>query len=150
MDQILALTPQPGESYRTLEWADDKLDQPVFPEWSAEGPKDKPKSPNSWGTQASAWAVPAGFPEGMGLHASRREALIKVDGTCLPFIDSVSLINAAALDSGYSMGQVMKFAAHRNPRTLVQPPFLLLHPGHLPNPVISTTITGAFQPYQRR
>ncbi|KAK8038354.1 hypothetical protein PG994_015121 [Apiospora phragmitis] len=101
VDQILALTPRPGESYRILEWADDKLDHPVFPEWSAEGPKDKPKSPKSWGTQASAWAVRAGFPAGMGLHASRREALIKVD------------------DNGYSMGQVMKFAAHRNPRTLV-------------------------------
>ncbi|KAK8071921.1 hypothetical protein PG996_005269 [Apiospora saccharicola] len=101
VDQILALTPRPGESYRILDWADDKRDQPVFPEWTAEGPKDKPKSPKSWGTQASAWAVRAGFTEGMGLHASRREALIKVD------------------DNGYSMGQVMKFAAHRNPRTLV-------------------------------
>ncbi|KAK8013716.1 hypothetical protein PG991_009309 [Apiospora marii] len=81
VDQILSLTPRPGESYRILEWAVDKLDHPVFPEWSAEGPKDKPKSPKSWGTQASAWAVRAGFPAGMGLHTSRREALIKVDDT---------------------------------------------------------------------
>ncbi|KAI9739317.1 MAG: hypothetical protein M1834_007530 [Cirrosporium novae-zelandiae] len=37
----------------------------------------------------------------MGLHAPRREALIKVD------------------DGDYSLGQVMKFAAHRNSKTLV-------------------------------
>ncbi|KAG9244994.1 hypothetical protein BJ878DRAFT_420194 [Calycina marina] len=68
---------------------------------SADGPNEKTKNETAWGYQCSDWAKRAGFTGGMGLHAARREALIKVD------------------DGGYSLGQVMKFAAHRNSKTLV-------------------------------
>ncbi|KAH6667430.1 hypothetical protein B0J14DRAFT_489712 [Halenospora varia] len=68
---------------------------------SADGPTEKTKNETAWGHQCSDWAKRAGFTGGMGLHAARREALIKVD------------------DGGYSLGQVMKFAAHRNSKTLV-------------------------------
>jgi len=63
-----------------MEWDDCVLMDPVFPEMHASGPTKKAKNPNSWGTQCSQWAIRAGFPQGMGLHAARREALIKVDG----------------------------------------------------------------------
>jgi len=42
-----------------------------------------------------------GFELGMGLHAPRYEEFIQVD------------------DGGHSLGQVMKFAGHRNSKTLV-------------------------------
>ncbi|KAF1346306.1 hypothetical protein EJ07DRAFT_145073, partial [Lizonia empirigonia] len=101
IEDIFAARPRPDEQYWIMEWDDRVLMDPVFPEMSASGPINKPKNPNSWGSQCSKWAVRAGFPQGMGLHAVRREALIKVD------------------DGGYSLGQVMKFAGHRNASTLV-------------------------------
>ncbi|OBT56677.1 hypothetical protein VE04_03810 [Pseudogymnoascus sp. 24MN13] len=91
----------PKGKYRIMAWAHDVLDLPVFPEMSMDGPTEKAKNDASWGKQCSEWARRADFPNGMGLHAARREALIQVD------------------DGGYSLGQVMKFAAHRNPKTLV-------------------------------
>ncbi|OBT38904.1 hypothetical protein VE00_10781 [Pseudogymnoascus sp. WSF 3629] len=91
----------PKGKYRIMAWAHDVLDIPVFPEMSMDGPTEKAKNDASWGKQCSEWARRADFPNGMGLHAARREALIQVD------------------DGGYSLGQVMKFAAHRNPKTLV-------------------------------
>jgi hypothetical protein len=63
-----------------MDWADEMLDDPVFPEMSADGPTKKTKNETAWGHQCSDWAKRAGFTGGMGLHAARREALIKVDG----------------------------------------------------------------------
>ncbi|OAF60703.1 hypothetical protein VC83_03638 [Pseudogymnoascus destructans] len=91
----------PKGRYQVLDWADDALDKPVFPEMSSDWPTEKIKNETSWGQQCSDWAVRADFTEGMGLHAARREALIQVD------------------DGGYSLGQVMKYAGHRNAKTLV-------------------------------
>lgn len=72
----------PNGRYQVLDWADDALDKPVFPEMSSDGPTEKIKNETSWGQQCSDWAVRADFTEGMGLHAARREALIQVDGMC--------------------------------------------------------------------
>ncbi|KFZ23167.1 hypothetical protein V502_02354 [Pseudogymnoascus sp. VKM F-4520 (FW-2644)] len=106
----------PKGKYRILEWAHNVLDIPVFPEMSKngptdkaknevemsiDGPKEKAKNEALWGKQCSDWAKRADFPNGMGLHAACCKALIQVD------------------DGGYSLGQVMKFAGHRNPKTLV-------------------------------
>ena len=66
-----------------MEWADAVLNDPVFPEMSADGATKKVKNESAWGDQCSNWAKRAGFPGGMGLHASRREALIKVDGKAI-------------------------------------------------------------------
>ncbi|KAK0611658.1 hypothetical protein B0T14DRAFT_413287, partial [Immersiella caudata] len=106
-DVLTTIRPPLGEKYRILEWADDVLGDPVFPEMSENGPipqtrptfKDKNK--DAWGHQCSDWAKRANFLEGIGLHAARREELIKVN------------------DGGYSLSQVMKFTGHRNSKTLV-------------------------------
>jgi hypothetical protein len=55
-------------------------DDPVFPEMSVDRLTEKTKNENAWGHQCSDWAKRAGFTGGMGLYATRREALIKVDG----------------------------------------------------------------------
>jgi len=95
------------------------LDDPVFPEMSADGPTKKAKNESAWGDQCSDWARRAGFA-GMGLHGPRREVLIKVDGKLSSLRISFMIWQAkSATDNGYSLGQVMKFAGHRNPKTLV-------------------------------
>ena len=56
------------------------LDDPVFPKMSIDRPTEKTKNETAWGHQCSDWAKRADFTEGMGLHTTCREALIKVDG----------------------------------------------------------------------
>jgi len=80
IEDVLAARPPPGRKFRIMDWADGVLDDPVFPEMSADGPTEKTKNETAWGHQCSDWAKRADFPGGMGLHAPRREALIKVDG----------------------------------------------------------------------
>lgn len=70
----------PAGKYRIMRWAHDVLNVPVFPEMSMDGPTEKAKNETSWGKQCSEWAKRADFPNGVGLHAARREALIQVDG----------------------------------------------------------------------
>lgn len=83
LDQILEARPPENRSYRTLEWADHMLDQPVFPEWQPDGRKPKPRLPTAWGRQASAWAIRAGLTNGLGFHSIRRKALINCNGRVL-------------------------------------------------------------------
>jgi hypothetical protein len=52
------------------------LDILVFLEMSMDGPTEKAKNNASWGKQCSEWAKRADFPNGMGLHAACRKALI--------------------------------------------------------------------------
>uniref|UniRef100_A0A4E9EHL3 C2H2-type domain-containing protein n=1 Tax=Gibberella zeae TaxID=5518 RepID=A0A4E9EHL3_GIBZA len=101
VEQILALEPPKNGNFRILEWADDAQEKPVFPEWSTTECKTKSKNPKSWVTQFSDWGNRAGFTAQLGLHAVRREALIKVN------------------DNGYSLGQVLRFASQSNPGVLV-------------------------------
>lgn len=63
-----------------MDWADGMSDDPVFPEMPADGPTEKTKNETASGHQYLDWAKRTGFTGGMGLHATRREALIKVDG----------------------------------------------------------------------
>ncbi|KAM0187041.1 hypothetical protein ACHAPI_011359 [Fusarium lateritium] len=101
VEQILGLEPPKNGNFRILQWAEDAQEKPVFPEWSSTGPKTKPKSPKSWVSQFSDWGNRAGFTAPLGLHAVRREALIKVN------------------DNGYSLGQVLRFASQNNTNVLV-------------------------------
>ena len=66
-----------------MEWADAVLDDPVFPEFSADGPTKKVKNESAWGQQCSDWAKRSGFLEGLGLHAPRRESLTKAIGNAI-------------------------------------------------------------------
>ncbi|CAM1508797.1 Fc.00g056450.m01.CDS01 [Cosmosporella sp. VM-42] len=101
VEQVLALQPPKNGNFRIIEWADDVKKVAVFPEWSSTGPKTKSKSPNSWVTQFSDLGKRTGFTSGLGLHAVRREALIKAN------------------DNGYSLGQVLRFASQNNTNVLV-------------------------------
>ena len=80
IEDVLSAFPEEGESFCFLEWADDMLDMPVFPEWSESGPKPKAKNDKAWGNQVSQRAKRAGFLLGLAIHAIRREILIKVNG----------------------------------------------------------------------
>ncbi|CVL08763.1 uncharacterized protein FMAN_06804 [Fusarium mangiferae] len=101
IEQVLSLEPPKNGNFRILPWAADVREKPVFPEWSSSGPKTKPKNPQSWVSQFSDWGNRAGFTAQLGLHAVRREALIKVN------------------DNGYSLGQVLRFASQNNTNVLV-------------------------------
>jgi hypothetical protein len=81
IEDVLRITPPDGETFWRMEWADDMLDKPVFPQWSVDGPQDKAKNDKAWGNDVSNWAKRAGFLDGVGLHAIRREILIKLVGT---------------------------------------------------------------------
>lgn len=63
-----------------MDWAEGVENDPVFPEMSEDGPTKKTKNENAWGTQCSDWAKRDGFEFGMGLHAPRKEVIIKADG----------------------------------------------------------------------
>lgn len=89
IEDILKLEPPENEDFWTLEWAKDMEDKPVFPAWSSEGPLDESRDPTAWGGQASDWAVRAGFVNGVGLHAPRREVLIKTNGRWSGSVDTV-------------------------------------------------------------
>jgi len=81
LEEVLATTPPPtGQNHWVLQWEESKLDQAVFPEWTACGPREKNRSPASWSHQMSAWAIRARFPDGVGLHCARREVLVKTNG----------------------------------------------------------------------
>ncbi|KAJ4193061.1 hypothetical protein NW767_010345 [Fusarium falciforme] len=101
VEQVLALQPPKNGNFRVIDWADGAQEKPVFPEWSVTGPRAKSKNPTSWGAQFSEWGNRAGFTACLGLHAVRREALIKVN------------------DNGYSLGQVLRFASQNNTNVLV-------------------------------
>ncbi|OCK80334.1 hypothetical protein K432DRAFT_393129 [Lepidopterella palustris CBS 459.81] len=85
--EVLNAKPPPGEKFWIMEWEERVLDLPLYSEMTRTGPTKKAKSKFAWSKQYSDWAKRAEFVGGMGLHAPRREALIKVD------------------DNGYSLGQ---------------------------------------------
>src|SRR4051794_35643228 len=47
----LAVRPPPKKNFRILEWSDDVLDDPVFPEICPNGPTKKAKNKDAWGHQ---------------------------------------------------------------------------------------------------
>ncbi|OAQ63869.1 carbonic anhydrase [Purpureocillium lilacinum] len=107
VEQALSLKPPKRGNFRIIEWDRHMIDRPVFPEWTRNGPTDKTRSPDSWSDEVSKWAKRAGLTNGTGLHAPRREALIKCNGTALD------------LSYSYSLGQVLRFASQHNTHVLV-------------------------------
>ncbi|KAB5550744.1 hypothetical protein GE09DRAFT_1033211 [Coniochaeta sp. 2T2.1] len=99
IDDIFSVRPPDGETFWMLDWDDSALKRPVFPQWTVEGRVEVPKNAKAWGNDASDWAKRAGY-FGFAIHAVRRESLIRVN------------------DSGASIGQVLKFAAQKNPSVL--------------------------------
>jgi hypothetical protein len=87
---VLVVRPPLNEKFWILDWEDAVLEHPVFPEMSQSGPTEKSKNKSAWGNQCSEWAKRAGFVGGIGLHACRREALIKIDGKFYVIVKSVS------------------------------------------------------------
>jgi hypothetical protein len=79
IEDVLAARPRPKRRFRIMDWADGVEENPVFPEFSEDGPTKKTKNEHAWGTQASEWAKRDGL-EGLPLHAPRKEVIIKADG----------------------------------------------------------------------
>jgi hypothetical protein len=52
---VLAVRPPPREKFRIMDWPDDILDDPVFPEMRPSGPTKKVKNKDAWGHQCSDW-----------------------------------------------------------------------------------------------
>ncbi|KAK5988066.1 hypothetical protein PT974_12203 [Cladobotryum mycophilum] len=101
VDDALKMRPPAHSRFRVIEWQEEMKQTPVFPTWTRDGQEKASRNPTSWGSQASSWANRAGFPNGVPLHALRREALIKCN------------------DHGYSLPQVLKFASQNNTNVLV-------------------------------
>lgn len=93
ISDVLAVRPPQREKYWVMEWADGILNDPVFPKVTQDGPTREARSKDTFGSQCSDWAKRAGFVEGMGLHAPRREELIKVDGELLHYSKLRALTN---------------------------------------------------------
>lgn len=88
VEDLFSETPPPGETYWIIDWADDSGNKPVFPQWS-KNDLNKKKTPTSWGNDASNWAKRAGLIFGLGLHAARREILIKLNGESPALIKAI-------------------------------------------------------------
>lgn len=79
LNDVLRMRPPPGLKYRTLEFFDHVLDEPVFPEWAASGKTSQTRNPASWGQAFSDLAIRAGLANGStGFHAVRRKILFDV------------------------------------------------------------------------
>jgi hypothetical protein len=61
IEAVLDARPPPRRRFVIMEWADAVLDDPVFPEMSADGATKKVKNESAWGGQCSDWAKRAGF-----------------------------------------------------------------------------------------
>ncbi|KAB5581217.1 hypothetical protein GE09DRAFT_1021124 [Coniochaeta sp. 2T2.1] len=109
IDDIFSVRPPDGETFWMLDWDDSALKRPVFPQWTVEGRVEVPKNAKAWGNDASDWAKRAGY-FGLAIHAVRREILIRVNGE--------TQSDQYGPDSGASIGQVLKFAAQKNPSVL--------------------------------
>ncbi|KAH7255156.1 uncharacterized protein BKA55DRAFT_725354 [Fusarium redolens] len=102
---------------RVFEWKDDMLEKPIFPDWTAEGPKATARSPYNWSHQASRWAIRAGFIDGCGMHCPRRDSLLKANGNAISNDDHAHLAHSRS-GSGASIEQVLKYADQQNSAVL--------------------------------
>jgi hypothetical protein len=84
IEDVFNLRPADEEDFRKIEWADDVLNQAVFPEWSVDGKKEKVKSHAAWAKDVSDWGQRANIL-GLTVHCIRREILINVTGKLSPF-----------------------------------------------------------------
>ncbi|KIW35978.1 uncharacterized protein PV06_11714 [Exophiala oligosperma] len=89
-----------GRAHLPLDYEDHCLNMPIFPRCYADGSVDECLTSTSLADHALSDAgYRTGFRESLTFHASRREALFKVD------------------NYGYSINERMRFGAHRNQGT---------------------------------
>jgi hypothetical protein len=117
IQQILAIKPPQGESHWVLDWADSVLDQPIFPQMSADGPTDKIQSATSFHDQLRRLSERSGMENHVTIHSGRREALIIATGIRVS-LSSRRKLFTLWLGLGYPKDELTKFAAHTNPNTL--------------------------------
>jgi hypothetical protein len=78
--QICSMNQPPGRSHRLLKYENRCLDMPIFPRCLPDGSVDNTRTSSS----LASHALPevgrrTGFSDNLTFHASRREALLKVD-----------------------------------------------------------------------
>ena len=74
IEAVLDARPPPRRRFMIMEWADAVLDDPVFPEMSADGATKKVKNESAWGTSVPIGRKGLAFQEGwdyMPLAAKR-------------------------------------------------------------------------------
>jgi hypothetical protein len=80
---ICTMSKPRGRDHRLLEYEDHCLDMPVFPRCRADGSVDDRLTSSSLASHSlSDLGYRTGFRESLTFHASRREALLKVDSKC--------------------------------------------------------------------
>jgi hypothetical protein len=80
---ICAMKKPPGRDHRLLDYEDHCLDTPIFPRCHADGSVDDRQTSSSLASHAlPELGRRTGFRESLTFHASRREALLKVDSEC--------------------------------------------------------------------
>jgi hypothetical protein len=117
LEDMLNYTPPQHRRHWVFEWKDDMLEKPIFPDWTADGPKATARSPYNWSHQASRWATRAGFIYGCGMHCPRRDSLLKANCKAISNDDHAHLAHSRS-DSGASIEQVLKYADQQNSAVL--------------------------------
>ncbi len=91
---------------------------PVFPRCRADGTIDDSRTSSSLASHAlPELGCRTGFRESLTFHASRREALLKVDRGLLPPLIPLAAPLTYSLGYGYSINERMRFGAHRHQGT---------------------------------
>jgi hypothetical protein len=80
---ICSMSKPRGRDHRLLDYEDYCLDMPIFPRCHADGSVDDRLTSSSLADHGLAdLGYRTGFRESLTFHASRREALLKVDSKC--------------------------------------------------------------------
>lgn len=84
---ICSMSKPRGRDHCLLEYEDHCLDMPIYPRCYADGSVDDRLTSSSLASHGLVdLGYRTGFRENLTFHASRREALLKVDSTCDPLI----------------------------------------------------------------
>jgi len=87
IEQVLAVKPPSDGRQWVLDWEDEVLDWPVYPEVSADGAVwEKIQTASSFNSQLAGVSDRAGLGERVQVHSGRREALLKATGQLLPYV----------------------------------------------------------------
>jgi hypothetical protein len=84
IEDLLAIDLPPGQDAMVLKWSPQVLDLGIFRTMTADGPTTQMQSSSSFLSQLRQLAERAGILKPIGVHAFRREVLLKVDGDSPP------------------------------------------------------------------
>ena len=116
---VCAIPKPHGRDHRLLDYEDDCLDMPVFPRCQADGTVDDRRASSSLASHAlPELGRRTGFRESLTFHASRREALLKVDSTC----DHMSCHGDASALTDYQVTGTPSTNACDSPRIDIKAP----------------------------